>query len=68
MMEIKNLVSEISNELAIAILVEKRHSAEFDGNSVKDFIERVKCELADQSDENGFGEILPNNGLKGLIR
>jgi len=36
-----NLVSEISNELAIAILVEKRHQEALEVRSAKDFIEKV---------------------------
>jgi hypothetical protein len=39
--ESMNLVSEISNELAIAILVEKRHQEALEVRSAKDFIENI---------------------------
>lgn len=47
MMEIKNLVSEISNELAIAILVEKRHREALEKVSPKEFIGKISETLED---------------------
>jgi len=43
-----NLVSEISNELAIAILVEKRHRDSLQQFSPKDLIERISVTLEDR--------------------
>jgi len=51
--ESMNLVSEISNELAIAILVEKRHQEALEVRSAKDFIEKINLELAKRLGESG---------------
>jgi hypothetical protein len=46
--ESMNLVSEISNELAIAILVEKRHHESLQQLSPKELIEKISLTLEDR--------------------
>jgi hypothetical protein len=46
--ESMNLVSDISNELAIALLVEKRFRERLEDSSAKEFIEKVGIALADK--------------------
>jgi len=43
-----NLLSEISNELAIAILVEKRHRESLEQLSPKELIEKISLTLEDR--------------------
>lgn len=55
-----NLVSEISNELAIAILVEKRHRESLEQRSAKELIARISlalgnCEGLEASDQEKKG-------------
>jgi len=58
MIKNKDLVSEISNELAIAILVEKRHRELLDKLSPKEFIKKIGEAIAEakqtsrESEEN----------------